>query len=91
MTITQSFSRSNNKFSHNLNCVVTNTGENDITVKEIGLFRNCYEGTSIGNLCKTTTSDLKCIMVDRTVLNEPVIIPAGSSKTIRYKFNYNQE
>ena len=50
----------------------------ETTISEIGLFSNVY--TSSGNLIT---------LVDHTVLETPVTIPAGQSKQITYTIRFN--
>lgn len=59
---------------------VTNTGATDVTISEIGYFVQMKGGTTVGS--SSTTSYY--IMLDRTLLDTPVTIPAGSSATITY-------
>lgn len=63
---------------------VTNTSEGTIVVKEIGLFSQpsttSLEGTQIGYIAA---------LVDRTVLDQPITIPAGQSKQITYTIRFN--
>lgn len=49
-----------------------------ITISEIGLFPGAYSG---GNITP--------FLVDRTVLDEPITIPAGQSKQITYTIRFN--
>ena len=58
---------------------VTNTSSSEITISEIGLVATIYVS---GNLYES-------ILVDRTVLDTPVTIPAGESKQITYTFRFN--
>ena len=58
---------------------VTNTSSSEITISEIGLVASIYVS---GNLYNS-------ILVDRTVLNAPVTIPAGESKQITYTIRFN--
>lgn len=59
---------------------ITNTGATDVTISEIGYFVQMKGGTTVGS---TTTTNYY-IMLDRTLLDTPVTIPAGSSATITY-------
>jgi hypothetical protein len=67
------------------NVIINNTSSNEITINEIGMIQNVHcsysKGTASGTYYK--------FLIDRTVLDEPVIIPAGSSKAIVYKFQAN--
>ena len=55
---------------------VTNTSEEEITISEIGVL-TCY-----------FNSGHYPILMERTVLDEPITIPAGEQKIITYKINF---
>ena len=59
---------------------VTNTGATDVTISEIGYFVQMKGGTTVGS----TSTTIYYIMLDRTLLDTPVTIPANSSATITY-------
>ena len=68
------------------NCfTITNTGTGDMTIKEVCLFatgvayRKKAGGSTSGRLC----------LIDRTVLDEPVTIPAGGVGQVTYKLKLN--
>ena len=52
---------------------VRNTSEETITIREVGWIGGCYPSGS-----------LKCVLLDRTVIDEPIVIPAGEAKVISY-------
>lgn len=55
-----------------LSCIVTNIGSSSINIQEIGLLKNA----------KTTSNgSMKSFLLARGVLDAPVAIPAGESKT----------
>ena len=58
---------------------VTNTTSSDITITEIGLKGLVYSDNSSST----------AILVDRTVLDTPITIPAGQSKQITYTIRFN--
>lgn len=62
--------------------VVKNTTSNVINIYEIGLFAQIYNA---GN-----TTSTKYVLMERTVLDEPIVIPAGEEKTVTYKLTFNQ-
>lgn len=62
---------------------LNNATESDIVVKEVAKFVNAYTSTTRG---ATTTSNMKSIMIDRTVLDTPVTVAAGESALINYDF-----
>ena len=59
---------------------VTNTKSDAITITEIGLKGLVYSDSSGSSVA---------ILVDRTVLDAPVTIPAGQSKQITYTIRFN--
>lgn len=72
----------NTSFSDNTNTKVynvtfSNPTANDITINEIGMYGKM---PYYNNGYKTGY-----VMLDRTVLNEPVTIPAGESRTLTYE------
>ena len=56
--------------------VVRNSTSKDITVSELGMFTRA-DNSNAG------------ILLDRTVLDEPVVIPAGERRMITYTFVFN--
>ena len=58
---------------------ITNTGSDSITISEIGFFQSINAATSVS----ASGSDA-VFMLDRTLLNTPVSIPAGESAAITY-------
>lgn len=61
--------------------IVTNTSDAEINIWEIGCFMPIQSSSS---------SQYKLVMVERTVLTEPITIPAGESKMVTYKVVFNQ-
>lgn len=62
---------------------VTNTGATALGISEIGLFGQIYIGSSSS----------ATVLLDRTVLEDPIVINPGESKQITYtiRFNYPDE
>ena len=67
------------------NVTINNTSSNEITINEIGMVQTLQCTNAKGSV-NTTNSRF---LIDRIVLDEPIIIPAGSSKAIVYKFQAN--
>jgi hypothetical protein len=59
---------------------ITNSGTAAFTIAEIGLFGDCYTNDSSSN---------GCFMIDRTVLDIPVTIPAGGIGQVTYTIRMN--
>lgn len=67
------------------NVTINNTSSNEITINEIGMVQTVQCTDTKGS----TNYSSSRFLIDRTVLDEPIIIPAGSSKAIVYKFLAN--
>ena len=61
--------------------ILENTSDADITISEIGTVGRTFTDRN--------TSSVARVMVDRTVLDTPVTIPAGEMKTISYSIRLN--
>ena len=72
---------SNGKAYSTFNVVLSNTTTSDIVVKEIGFKANINAGT---NPDVTGGNSNRCYLIDRTVLPEPVTVPARGSAAILY-------
>jgi hypothetical protein len=57
---------------------VKNNGSSTITINEIGIPSNCYNGSSSSVVC----------LIERTVLDEPITLVAGESCFISYKVRF---
>ena len=77
-----SFSRFDTYDEYSVTFGVTNITAEAITISEVGL-------TAIPYSYISSTNIFKYALVDRTVLNTPVTIPAGESKQITYTFRFN--
>ncbi len=73
----------NFRFIQRVEYTISNNGSTDVTIKEIGRVCSCNTAATKG---ATTTSSAKCFLVDRTVLEAPVVVPAGESSIVRYEF-----
>lgn len=73
-------------FSKCLDYTVTNITNNSITIREIGYIVQAYSNTTKG--ATASSSYTKAILIDRTVLDTPLEIPAGEARTLRYEFIY---
>lgn len=67
---------------------VKNTSDAEINISEIGLFSAVCTSTS--DRIYTSTDTRYPILVERTVLTEPITIPAGKTKIVTYKITFNQ-
>ena len=61
--------------------IVTNTSDAEINIWEIG----CFVPVQM-----STNSSYQVVMMERTVLTEPITIPPGESKMVTYKVAFNQ-
>ena len=67
-----------------VNITVTNTGASDVTISEIGLFITSRCSTTRGD--SVSTGAEVTVMVDHTLLNTSVTIPANEAAVIQYRF-----
>jgi hypothetical protein len=58
---------------------LTNNGTEEVTIKEVGLGQGFYYSSGLRNSC----------LVDRTVLDNPVTIPAGGIGQVKYTITFN--
>lgn len=76
------------KYSVYVELSLSNSTASDIVVKEIARFAAVYASSELGGTLSSSNPNKRSIMVDRTVLDTPVTIPAGQSGLIRYSFVY---
>jgi hypothetical protein len=60
----------------------TNSGSSDITVTEVGFMIYIFYNYS------STTENSDHFLMDRTVLETPITIPAGESRTVTYELSF---
>ena len=83
ITTTVIFDSDNNKYIRRFQLTLTNPTAADIVVKEIGRFWRSAGGTTRGSSGNATQS-----MIDRTILDNPVTVPANGSAVINYDFAF---
>lgn len=69
--------------------LVTNTTGADINIWEVGAVTHLCTTVSSNNTLIAYTTDYP-ILLERTVFDEPITIPAGESKLVTYKITFNQ-
>ena len=74
-----------NSESAYLTYTITNTGSSAITISEICTFSNFSTGSDYG----ASASSTFLFLVDRTVLDVPLVIEAGASGVLRYEIIFN--
>ena len=67
---------------------LANTSESDITINEVCNFSCVYPTTNKGDSPTTNVYNYFSVLMSRTVLDTPLIIPAGESGVIRYSMSY---
>ena len=60
--------------------ILINNTDTDINLSEMGVFSSVYANGSTKH----------CVMMERTVLKDPVVIPAGGLKLVEYVITFNQ-
>lgn len=74
----------NEVFHMYVDLALTNPTSDPITIKEVGWFGRAYYGNTIGQAPSNTSIDA---LIDRTLLETPITIPASESAVIRYQFD----
>lgn len=89
ITKTQYQDSENNKNTMRLDLVVSNNTSEDVTVREIGIFAQYNTMPTQGaTVAPGSAVNPRSIMMDRTVLEQPITIPVGEARIIRYEFAY---
>lgn len=78
-TFTQNVTFDENGYEISTVYNITNTGSNPITVGEVGLFANTNIASNVSSY----------FLVERTVLDNPVTIPAGGVGQVTYTIRFN--
>lgn len=71
-------------FHFYVDLTITNPTSDPVTIKEVGWFGVTYYGSTIGQNPGNTRVPT---LIDRTLLETPVTIPAGEAAVIRYQFD----
>lgn len=75
------------EYSNVLTIVITNPSATDVVINEVGYFTtsgtNTTRGSSVGS-----NSNAKSFMIDRTILDEPLTVPANDSSVLQYVFKF---
>lgn len=77
----------NNEYSSYIEWTVTNTGNEAITIKEIGRYLIMNTASAIGQSALANTQN-KHVLIDRTVLDYPITIEPNASAILRYEAKY---
>lgn len=67
-----------------INMTVTNTGSDPLTISEAAFYNFAVSYPSYNSTSATSTGANTAVMIDRTLLDSPITIPAGESATITY-------
>lgn len=67
---------------------INNTSSDDVTISELGMYCNFYRTTAIGADVNHYVGNNTNVLVEHTILEEPVTIPAGESRILRYQLVY---
>lgn len=76
----------NSKLYIGIDYTISNTGAESIEIKEVGKTVSAYSSSELNG---DATGNEFVVLLDRTVLDVPVIIPAGESGVVRYEFEYD--
>lgn len=76
----------NKKFYIGMDYTIANRGSESLEITEIGKVVSAYTSSALN---ENASGNEHRVLLDRTVLESPVIIPAGQSGVVRYEFEYN--
>lgn len=80
----------NSKRKRHININVTNTGNNTLTIREVGIICSPYgTATTRGGTINSSSSSRYPILMDRTVLESPITLAPSATALIRYTFEYD--
>lgn len=82
------FDSTTNKYHTYLQFTLTNTGNESITISEIGRFWQLFTASSVGSQTGSYGTQ-RGVLVDHVLLDDPVVIAAGESGIVRYEATYN--
>lgn len=82
------FDSENDKYYVYYDFTLANNTESDISISEVCLFATIYPGDTKGVTPSTSVYNNFSILIDRTVLETPIVIPAGESGVVRYSMEY---
>jgi hypothetical protein len=77
----------NGKYSISSDFIVRNTTTSEINIYEVGVF------TPVGtqqNSAPDKSTSVSYVLMERTVLAEPITIPSGEPRLVTYKITFNQ-
>lgn len=83
-TVAKAYDSEEGKSYSYINITVTNTGANEVTISEIGIFATSRTSATRG--ATVSTSNDVSVMIDHTLLNAPITIPATEAAVIQYRF-----
>lgn len=89
LSVDRSYDSVNGKMYYFVNLALSNPTAEDITVNEVCRLARCFKVTNFGDAVPTSGSNGICVMMDRTVLDTPLVVPAGESAILRYRIGYD--
>lgn len=75
----------NGKYIVSASFIVQNTSEAEVNIYEFGVFTPISNDTSVSG-----SITWKMVLMERTVLSEPITLAPGESKLVTYKITFNQ-
>lgn len=76
----------NGNYSVYSDYVLRNTTDHDIVIREIGIFTPVANGTPRPDVAAT----VRYFLMERTVLDDPIVIPSNESRLVSYTVRFNQ-
>lgn len=89
LSVDKSYDSENGKMYYFVNLTLTNPTAEDITVNEVCRLARYHKVTNFGDAVPTSGNTGICVLMDRTVLDTPLLVPAGESAILRYRVGYD--
>lgn len=83
-----SFNSETDEYTVYYDITLANSSESDISISEVCHFANVFPTANKGEAPVTNIYNYFSVLMDRIVLEIPVVIPAGESGVIRYSMIY---
>lgn len=90
-TVTPHYDTTTGKYVISVDLTLSNATSADIIVKEVCRFSRVVKGTNLGDAATSSQSNWVTILIDRTVLETPLTVPAGGAAVLRYGFEYDMD
>ena len=90
-TVTGVYNPSTGVYRWSVDYSLSNNTANDIVVSEVGRFCRGYSATNLGDSVSAGVGNRASYLIDHTVLDIPITVPANGAALLRYSFEYQMD